>query len=378
MELLSKFYQREYKIVKENNEINFDAFINNEIKRYKLKKLSFPTLIGIKITNRCNFNCPFCFSSKKNPKDLSKKELLHIIKQLKIYKPHSIYITGGEPFLNSNIFYLLNELKKLNIKLSIHSNGSLIDEYIAKKLSKLLDKKDSIQISLDGYDNETFKITRNSDSFKKVINGINFLVKEKIYVKINTVVTNLNVNYLDKIYELSLDLGVNEISFSPLLNIKKSEKIYLPSDDLLLKNFSNVLKKFYSTEKKLIISQDPIAVPWGNEIIKNFNKNSNLVCPAGKTALEIDNYGNVFPCPYLYKTEFYTGNIFFENLLDIWNSKKWEIFRKLEWSNNNECKKCEFYNNCKAGCIAAAYINNRNYDPRCNKMKANNYYVEDN
>ncbi len=82
----------------------------------------------------------------------------------------------------------------------------------------------------------------------------------------------------------------------------------------------------------------------------------------------------------MYKTEFYTGNIFLENLLDIWNSKKWEIFRKLEWSNNNECKKCEFYNNCKGGCIAAAYINNRNYDPRCNKMKVNNnyYYIENN
>lgn len=366
--LLKKYYTKENNLIKNDGKIDFESFMYFELEKNKIDCLEYPLFLGIKITNNCNMNCEHCFVDKaKNKIDLNMGDVSDIIKKLGNKKPYRIYLTGGEPFLNKDLIDIIKYIKKNEIKISIHTNGTLIDEKIAKKICEILEKDDYLQISMDGYDEETYFKARGNKNFKKVVEGIKNLVKNKIKTKINVVVTNVNINYIDKIYNFVNELGVSEVSFSPLINTKDNLNIFLPNDDEILYNFSNVLKLYYENNGIKIV-QDPIAVPWGSKLLKKYFSNTNFVCPAARTTLEIDQNGNVYPCPYLHNEDFYMGNIFKSKYKDIWQSKKAENFRKKSKQINIECKECENNSLCKGACLADGYLNNKNHDSRCNNL----------
>lgn len=350
--------------------IDFEAYMFNEMKMNKKSYLSFPILVGIKITNGCNFYCKHCFSDRNNPKYLSVDNSKEIVK--KVFgknKPYKIYITGGEPLVNPDFIEIVKIFKKNCSILSIHTNASLITDSMAKKLKEVLDENDYIQVSLDGYNRETFNLTRNTDKYIEVINGIELLVRHGINVSINTVVTNLNIEYIDRVYDLATKINVTSISFSPLIECKQNVELYAPNEDIVLDKFNLILEKHYSNKNnKVQIIQDPIAVPWNNPVLKEYVKESPLVCPAGKTAIEINYEGNVYPCPYMHYEKFNMGNVYKDDFEVIWNSDKWSLLREENWTTNNKCKKCDCYSKCKGGCMASAYLNNVDYDPRCKQM----------
>ncbi|EJT6665645.1 radical SAM protein [Clostridium perfringens] len=365
LENLEKYYKG-FNLLSRKNEIDFESYIFNEMKKNNIEKLDYPILIGIKITDKCNFSCKHCFSNNSKFNEISSNLVDNIINNfLKENHPYKIYLTGGEPFLNKNIFNIIQKLKPYCKIFSIHSNASLITNDLAKKLSNILDKNDYVQVSLDGYNKETFKSTRNCDKFDDVIRGIKNLINNNIKVRINTVVTNKNLNFLERIYDLAIKLDVETISFSPLLDCKKVKEVYLPSDMAILKKFDAILEKYFSSEGKVKIIQDPIAVPWGNPILKNLVKESEFVCPAGKTALEINHDGTIYPCPYMYDNKFNMGNLKNSSLKEIWTNNRWTLLRKNFWSDNSKCINCDSYQKCKSGCLAAAQLSDIEFDPRC-------------
>ena len=124
----------------------------------------------LKITDRCNLNCVYCynvfkssrtfndmdFKTAKNSIDYSLKRVQHLI-GLKIQ------FTGGEPLLN---FELIEKIIKhygklhngVNIKYAIQTNGTLINENIIQKIKELNIK---IGISFDGVDNWELRAYHN-------------------------------------------------------------------------------------------------------------------------------------------------------------------------------------------------------------------------
>ncbi|MBM7836500.1 radical SAM/SPASM domain-containing protein [Clostridium sardiniense] len=364
---LNKYFKNKY-LIQKNNHIDFLSYMKLEMDRCNLSHLSAPLLVGLKITNHCNFSCPHCFSSKTNKKHLLLEDVKIILDKFGHKKPYSIYLTGGEPLLNPDFLKIVKYIKSKNIVLTIHTNGSLLNHSLIHELSKILSHTDCIQISLDGHTKELFEETRNIDFFDQIIASIQLLKTFNLKVKLNTVVTNKNVKNLIDIYKLAIYLNVDIISFSPLLELSNSNDCYLPSDDEILTNFINVLDYYFKYPNNLYISQDPIAVPWGNTYLNKYLSNTKLICPANRTSIEIDSFGNVFPCPFLHKSTFKIGNLINNTLSEIWNNEN-IIFRNLIWNNNSKCSKCSNQKNCTGGCFAAAYIKNTNYDPRCSKFK---------
>jgi radical SAM protein with 4Fe4S-binding SPASM domain len=362
--LFETFYN-DKKLIDSKRKVDLESYIYTEMKKNKVLQLDSPILVGIKVTNKCNFNCIHCFSSQESPQSMELGEFKNIINNISKARPYKIYITGGEPFLNPYIFDMISYIKMFRNKLSIHTNASILDLEEAITLKKIMRNDDFIQVSIDGYDEKTFKLTRNNNHFNKVIRVVEALVKNDIKVKVNTVVTNVNVHFIDKIYDLATQLGVNEISFSPLLNSRRIDNVYLPEDKIIIENFALVLERYVKSGKRIKISQDPIAVPWGNKIINKFTKDHKLVCPAGKTAMEIDCNGDVFPCPFLYFDTFKMGNLLSEDIDTVWKRDKDSILKKDTWSTNKKCVQCGSYDSCGGGCIAAAYVENKQYDPRC-------------
>ena len=79
------------------------------------------------------------------------------------------------------------------------------------------------------------------------------------------------------------------------------------------------------------------------------------VCAAGKSKLIIKYNGNVYPCNFFQTDEFLCGNVFEDDIHEIWkNGKGFQKFRAYYLNNSlpEECMHCKKHNNCFSGCRA--------------------------
>lgn len=109
-----------------------------------------PLVFRIRMTNKCNLNCHYCYVgeslNKKNDKVLSLEEWRKIITN--IPKTTLVDITGGEPLLTPQFEDILKMMLDKKLKISLITNGTIFKEslfrmFVDKNLSHLM-------ISFDG------------------------------------------------------------------------------------------------------------------------------------------------------------------------------------------------------------------------------------
>ena len=135
-----------------------------------------PIRYFLELTYRCNLRCPFCFINKDRTKnEMTTAEWLQIIDQIPFYS--FISILAGEVLLRPDFMEILEyACKKSMGKVSIITNGLLLDEYKIKKfidLNMLL-----LSVSIDGYGKNHDKF-RNKEGLHDNISKNLFLLKEK-------------------------------------------------------------------------------------------------------------------------------------------------------------------------------------------------------
>lgn len=163
--------------------ISFDEL--NEI-IYKQKK----TLksCSIEIINVCNFKCSHCYMPCAKKQIMEFQTFKKIVDQLIDLECLSILITGGEVFLNPQFKEMYLYAKKKGFIVSINTNGSLLNDDLIDLFAKY--KPFSIEISLYGYDNESYyNFTGIPNSFNIVNKNILKLKQENINVKLKSVLT---------------------------------------------------------------------------------------------------------------------------------------------------------------------------------------------
>ena len=90
------------------------------------------------ITNKCNENCKFCY--RKICKDNTLEDNKKIFDNLSKIKIGKITFAGGEPLLYKDLFLLVAYIKSKNsnIKLSLTTNGKIINKQLLEKILKTL------------------------------------------------------------------------------------------------------------------------------------------------------------------------------------------------------------------------------------------------
>ncbi|MCR6109027.1 radical SAM protein [Bacillus sp. A301a_S52] len=348
----------------------------NHLSTKKDVLLDSPLIAGLIITDDCNLHCPHCYS-KNNNNFFEYDQILKIIDELNDNDVINIYITGGEPFLHPNILEIIQYIKTKKAILTIHTNGILLNKEIIFELSELLNKNDTLQISLDGIKLETNLKTRtiNLDNYLTIKKNIRSLICSGLQVKLNITVTNHNIKELLDIYITAEELGVQSIAYSSLF-VTNNKFTFPPTSYNLIKEFEKVLK--YATDKKFPVKivQNPLAVTCGNKNIisiieEKYGQDSIPIydCPAGTTGIEINHDGEVYACPFLREKKFSAGNIFTQRLHHIWQEGfNWDFLRENKSNNYNNCK---YYDFCKGACPAQSYYmygTLNQCDPRCEEV----------
>jgi len=289
-------------------------------------------------------------------------------------------VKSGEPFIREDLLDIVRYIKKKRMFLGIHTNATLLNTKIIKELKAVLSEVDVIQVSIDG---STYEINRKMRMVSKaqhdlILNNCGLLVEKGINVKVNATITNHNVHDMVNIYSLLVDIGVNEISFSSVFLMRNSmHYTFMPEAEEILNAFVKVLIKSEEKGHPIPIVQDPIAVPYGDSnlisIYKSIPDLASFYCPAGISAIEVDEKGNVFPCPFLRNENFLAGNLLKTTLPQLWKKKNtWDIFRNKQTSTDLDCPDCHFSSICKGGCAAQSFelFNNTDCaDPRCDLAK---------
>lgn len=178
--------------------------------------LQMPINANLYLTSKCNFNCNFCYRNTnliEQAPDLTIETVNNLLSKFDSLK--SFCCAGyGEPFLNQNLFQIINHLKNKNKIVGLITNGSLIID----RANELLNAKpDYISISLNAPNAKLHNKINNSNTFQKVLQGIDFCISNDLNTFCSYVCTKSNLKYVPEFLKLVKDHGVKTVHLLNLL-----------------------------------------------------------------------------------------------------------------------------------------------------------------
>lgn len=318
---------------------------------------NIPYYVTIKPTLGCVANCLHCNPRNKKferNKVLTLCEYNELFNSLHKMGTKNICFSGGEPLLYKDIVKLVKVATNNKLKVSINTNGYLLNTKIFDELinAGVL----SFNISIDSpfsaiHDN----LRRLNGLYDKVISNITECKKkrEDFILNIRMVLSKYNYKDIDKMIDMALELDADLLSIDLIeadsknkyfllteSEINKFKNDFVPSliDKIGKMNISNKLKKFNIKEIQDIFNTEfndiknfENGIYWPDDRIKK-------KCDIPNTFMIIEGDGNVLPCNAVeYCRENIVGNIFDTKIEQLWNSEKWNEFRKNKMCFCNEC-----------------------------------------
>lgn len=178
----------------------------------KAGEMRIPLTAAFELLPLCNLQCKMCYVRKSRTEVdslgglLPTEQWLDWAKQARDIGLLYPLLTGGEPFLRQDFQEILVSMKSMGLQPSINSNGTLIDEPMAKWLGQ--HKPVRINITLYGASEESYEnLCGNGDAFRRVHQAVQWLKQNDVPVKFNTSITPENVNDLDGMIAYARSVG---------------------------------------------------------------------------------------------------------------------------------------------------------------------------
>ena len=97
-------------------------------------------VVVLTLTRRCNLACKHCYndsSAALRGGELTTPELEGILRQLADFGVPAVLFSGGEPLLHPDIFHLLELAQELGLKVSLSTNGTMLNLPAAQRLKQV-------------------------------------------------------------------------------------------------------------------------------------------------------------------------------------------------------------------------------------------------
>lgn len=328
--------------------ILFNQEISQKPKDYTLD----PLLATIEITSRCNFQCQYCGNDSGIEKkdELSLKEILNLIAEMERLSVLKLTLTGGEPLLRKDFFEVLKFATQKIPRVTVTSNGSLIDQETSERLKKA--GVAALKISLDGTESFHDRQGRYKGAYQKAIRAIKNLLNKEIEVRVQSTLMRNNTQEILTLIPILANLGVKAHIIVPVSPIGRASTGLMLKPDEYLNLILKVNQKTRELNSKTIFEIRPV---FGLDFKNNLDVlSTKYKCEALKTSLEITSDGKVIPCSFL---PIEIGNVREASLQEIWHSKKVNQARKIFDENylKGKCSLCCFRKECGGGCLANSY-----------------------
>jgi radical SAM protein with 4Fe4S-binding SPASM domain len=311
------------------------------------------------LTERCNLRCSHCYQVEADRNELSFKEIQNVLGEVQetlrewakmydiIFSP-SFNITGGEPFLRSDLLQTIEEIRKKEIDIYILSNGTLIDKIKADAISRLGVK--GVQVSIEGPENIHDRI-RGNGSFTMAMEGVEHLLDSGIKVTLNVTLSDLNADYVRKLVSLADAAGVQRLGFSRLVPCGRGRQLF--QSMMETRKVKEIYQELLSlhVEGLEIVTGDPVASQMDMKTNADMGYTACSGCAAGISGLTLRPDGTINPCRRL---DIPIGNIKSDSLREVWATS--EVLNSLRDKSKyrGKCGRCSRWAVCR-GCRAIAY-----------------------
>lgn len=187
--------------------------------------------LKLKITDRCNLRCPKCNhwrpKRERHPDrltPLSDAEWMNLVSQAVALGVRNVRFSGGEPTLHPILPTLIEYLTRERAFCEVTTNGTCLSDSLAQVLVAAGMKR--ITFSVDYCESSPFDHAAgvhgafaNLEAGMHAVLGAVELGKRPVQVAVNTVVTRLNMKYLNAIYSWAVAHGASRIT---LLKVHES------------------------------------------------------------------------------------------------------------------------------------------------------------
>jgi len=325
-----------------------------------------PLFAWFSLTDACNLDCKQCFiNAKYYPPDspelphheLSTEEVFSIIDNIAEAGTEIVMFAGGEPTLRKDLVSIVNYASS-RMTVAMNSNGYLLDKRLCWDLAGA--GLSQVKISVDGME-KSHDWNRGEGSFQKAMDALRNLVKTGIpTVMLIMTLTSLNYDELEKMVDLSMEMGVDftMVEFLPLGRASEGKEWALSKEQVeKAQRYLMEAQKRYgwqrvAFENRYIVAEDEYC----KKICSDPNEPCGFYdfcvgCITSIYSYSITSSGKVAAGDVMTME---VGDLKKERLKDIWKNS--EIFKAIRNRENlkGKCGKCQYRYIC-GGCRRRAY-----------------------
>lgn len=332
--------------------------------RYGLK----PSAAYFNPTERCNFNCSYCYlpeEMRRDGKTMTADELCDALSRLKAYfretmppeaKPQLIF-HGSEPMVAKESVFAGIEKFGDDFIFGVQTNASLLDD---EAIAFLKDHGVGIGISLDApvaeIANKLRKNWSGTGYFDHVTKVMDKLASYPAFNVITTV-TSENVSTLTDMVDFYHEHGVKTVMLNPVRCTQPGGLALKPDNAVLAKEFCRALDRtwelYQKTGRKLVVANFAnvlagVAGPTGRRLMCDISP-----CGGGRCFVAVSAHGDVYPCSeFISFPEFNGGNLYRDSIPSILETKPFLDVTKRKIEAIKPCSDCAIRHFCGAPCPA--------------------------
>lgn len=281
------------------------------------------------VTYRCNARCSMC-NRYKAPSKPAEEISIETIKKLP--KMYFTNITGGEPFIRTDLKEIVRELYKKSGRIVISTNGFFTDRIVdlCKEFPQI-----GIRISIEGLEKTNNEIRGLQNGYQRGYKTLKTLREMGMKdVGFGMTVQDKNAPDLVPLYKISDEMGM-EFATASLHN-----SFYFVEAKNIIHDRPMVAKYFEDLVNELLKSWSPkkwFRAYFNHGLINYiYGQKRLLPCDMSFDTFFIDPYGDVMPCNGTKDKEV-MGNLNIQTWDELWNSPEAELVRMKVRCCDRDC-----------------------------------------
>ncbi len=325
-------------------------------------------------TRTCNLRCVHCYSDSETKAyngELNHEEALKMLDDMAEYGVPILLFSGGEPLMRKRVFELMAYARKIGVRPTLSTNGTLISRQVAQNMKKA--GLGYAGISMDGYGDTNDKFRGKVGAFDAMVKGVDNCMAEGVKVSLRFTVTQHNIQDLGKVFDFLEQRNIPRMCVYHLVYSGRGSDIM--GDDVERKFSRMVVDQIidralyfhnHGMEKDLLTIDNHCDGPY--LILKLRERGQHKLADdiyqlllkqggnrSGIGFGDVDNLGNVHADQFSW--DYSWGNVRQKTFRQIWDGVSDETIAAYKYRKpliKGRCGKCQFFEICNGNFRARA------------------------